>query len=82
MESSVNSQHLTIQRSRTLASRERESSVERSHRLAHENARSTNNRIRRQYNILNLCLWFDYSVLNNVDIGRMDKICSKCQAKK
>ena len=86
-ESSVeHSQRLASQHSRTLASRARESSVERLHRLAQQNARSIINTTRRRYNLLNFAFAYDcnldYSVLNDVDIGRMNKICNKCQAKK
>ena len=87
MESSVGrSQRLASQHSRTLASREQESSVECSHRLAQQNARSTIIRTRRQYNFLHFAFAYDcsldYSVLNYVDIGRMNKTCNKCQVKK
>jgi len=74
------SQRLASQHSRTLAS------YKRSHRLAQQNARSTINRTRSQNNVLNFAFAYDcnldYFVLNDVDIGRMDKICNKCQAKK
>ena len=87
MESSVErSQRLVSQHSRTLASRERESCIECFLQLAQQNARSTINRTRRQYNLLNLAFVYDCNldnpVLNDVDIGRKDKICNKFQAKK
>ncbi|XP_053597308.1 uncharacterized protein LOC128668406 [Microplitis demolitor] len=84
--SAERSQRLASQNSRTLANRDRESSTERSQRLAQQNARSTRNRTRRQHNLLNAAFAYDctvdYSELNDIDIGRMDKICNLCQAKK
>ncbi|GBP66879.1 hypothetical protein EVAR_18051_1 [Eumeta japonica] len=84
--SAERSQRLASQNSRTLANRDRESSAERSQRLTQQNARSTRNRTRRQHNLLNAAFAYDctvdYSELNDIDIGRMDKICNLCQAKK
>ncbi|GBP59026.1 hypothetical protein EVAR_15029_1 [Eumeta japonica] len=83
--SAERSQRLASQNSRTLANRDRESSAERSQRLTQQNARSTRNRTRRQHNLLNAAFAYDctvdYSELNDIDIGRMDKICNLCQAK-
>ncbi|CAB3250600.1 unnamed protein product [Arctia plantaginis] len=82
--SAERSQRLASQNSRTLANRERESRAERSHRLAQQNARSARNRTRRQHSLLNSAFaydcTFDYAELNDIDIGRMDKICNLCQA--
>ncbi|KAF9411563.1 hypothetical protein HW555_009635 [Spodoptera exigua] len=84
--SAERSQRLASQNARTMANRDRESSAERSQRLASQNARSTRNRTRRQHNLLNAAFAYDctvdYSELNDIDIGRMDKICNLCQAKK
>jgi len=69
-----------------LANREQESSAERSCQLAQQNSRSARNKTRRQHNLLNSAFSYDftldYVVLNYIDIGRMDKICNLCQAKK
>jgi len=86
-ESSVyRSQRLASQHFRTSANRQRESSAERSHRLAQQNARSARNRTHRQHNLLNSVVAYDctldYAELNDIDIGRMDKISNLCQAKK
>ncbi|GBP61623.1 hypothetical protein EVAR_27510_1 [Eumeta japonica] len=83
--SAERSQRLASQNSRTLANRDRESSAERSQRLTQQNARSTRNRTRRQHNLLNAAFAYDctvdYSELNDIDIGRMDKICNLCKQK-
>lgn len=77
---------MASQNSRTLENREQESSAERSHRLAQQNAQSARNGTCRQHNLLNSAFAYDYTLdyakLNAIDIGRMDKICNLCQAKK
>lgn len=68
-----------------MANHERES-AERSHRLAQQNSRSAWQRTLRQHNLLNSALAYDcnidYAELNDIDFGRMDKICNLCQANK